>query len=131
MPQGIGPDVPFRTQFASLFTQDAAIAAGVFALVVITMGGAMLLSRRRRRRGKGPSPKAEADRLELTMRAQLAQPSQRILGPQEYPQFMSMHGTGMIAATITPLALGLGVYLIPLQVGAPRIAAPRATLLGC
>jgi cytochrome c oxidase subunit I len=66
----------------------------------------------------------------LTMRAQLAQPSQRILSPQAYLQFMTMHGTGMIAVTITPLALGLGVYLVPLQIGAPRIAAPRATLLG-
>ena len=66
----------------------------------------------------------------LTMRAQLAQPGQDILSPQSYLQFMTMHGTGMIAVTITPLALGLGVYLIPLQIGAPRIAAPRATLLG-
>ncbi len=66
----------------------------------------------------------------LTMRAQLAQPGQDILSPQAYLQFMTMHGTGMIAVTITPLALGLGVYLIPLQIGAPRIAAPRATLLG-
>ena len=64
------------------------------------------------------------------MRAQLAQPSQHILSPQAYLQFMTMHGTGMIAVTITPLALGLGVYLVPLQIGAPRIAAPRATLLG-
>ena len=66
----------------------------------------------------------------LTMRAQLAQPGQHILSPQSYLQFMTMHGTGMISVTITPLALGLGVYLVPLQVGAPRIAAPRATLLG-
>ncbi len=66
----------------------------------------------------------------LTMRAQLAQPDERILSPQSYLQFMTMHGTGMIATTITPLALGLGVYLVPLQIGAPRIAAPRATLLG-
>jgi cytochrome c oxidase subunit 1 len=66
----------------------------------------------------------------LTMRAQLAQPGQDILSPQSYLQFMTMHGTGMIAVTITPMALGLGVYLVPLQVGAPRIAAPRATLLG-
>ena len=64
------------------------------------------------------------------MRAQLAQPSQHVLSPQAYLQFMTMHGTGMIAVTITPLALGLGVYLVPLQIGAPRIAAPRATLLG-
>ncbi|MBV9446497.1 MAG: cbb3-type cytochrome c oxidase subunit I [Streptosporangiaceae bacterium] len=66
----------------------------------------------------------------LTMRAQLAQPNQDILSPQAYLQFMTMHGTGMIATTITPLALGLGVYLVPLQIGAPRIAAPRTTLLG-
>jgi cytochrome c oxidase subunit I len=36
----------------------------------------------------------------------------------------------MIALVVTPLALGLGVYLIPLQIGAPTIAAPRATLFG-
>jgi cytochrome c oxidase subunit 1 len=66
----------------------------------------------------------------LTMRAQLAQPGLNILPPQEYNQFFTAHGTGMIALAITPFALGLGVYLAPLQVGAPRIAAPRATLLG-
>jgi cytochrome c oxidase subunit 1 len=68
--------------------------------------------------------------LALTMRAQLAQPDQHILSPQAYLQFMTMHGTGMITLTITPLALGLGVYLVPLQVGAPRIAVPRIALLG-
>ncbi len=68
--------------------------------------------------------------LALTMRAQLAQPSQDILSPQQYLQFLTQHGTGMIALTITPLAIGRGVYLVPLQVGAPRIAAPRAALLG-
>lgn len=66
----------------------------------------------------------------LTMRAQLAQPNLGILSPQSYLQFMTEHGTGMIATTITPLALGLGVYLVPLQIGAPAIAAPRATLAG-
>jgi cytochrome c oxidase subunit 1 len=68
--------------------------------------------------------------LGLAMRAQLAQPGQHILSAQEYNQFFTMHGTGMIAVSITPIALGLGVYLIPLQVGAPRIAAPRLTLFG-
>jgi cytochrome c oxidase subunit 1 len=68
--------------------------------------------------------------LALTMRAQLAQPNLHILSPQQYLQFVTQHGTGMIALTVTPWAVGLGVYLVPLQVGAPRIAAPRATLLG-
>jgi hypothetical protein len=55
--------------------------------------------------------------LALTMRAQLAQPNQHVLSPQAYLQFMTMHGTGMITLAITPLALGLGVYLIPLTRG--------------
>jgi cytochrome c oxidase subunit 1 len=68
--------------------------------------------------------------LALTMRAQLAQPGLHILSPEQYLQFMTQHGTGMIQTVITPLSLGLGVYLVPLQTGAPRIAAPRAALLG-
>jgi cytochrome c oxidase subunit I len=68
--------------------------------------------------------------LGLTMRAQLAQPNGKILNAQQYNQFFTMHGTGMIAVSITPFALGLGVYLIPLMVGAPRIAAPRLVLFG-
>jgi cytochrome c oxidase subunit 1 len=36
----------------------------------------------------------------------------------------------MIYLVVTPLALGLGLYLVPLQVGAPRIAAPRTALFG-
>lgn len=68
--------------------------------------------------------------LGLTMRAQLAQPDGHILDAQQYNEFFTMHGTGMIAVSITPFALGLGVYLIPLMAGAPRIAAPRLTLLG-
>jgi cytochrome c oxidase subunit 1 len=68
--------------------------------------------------------------LGLTMRAQLATPSGHILDAQEYNEFFTMHGTGMIAVSITPFALGLGVYLIPIMVGAPRIAAPRLALFG-
>jgi cytochrome c oxidase subunit 1 len=66
----------------------------------------------------------------LTMRSQLALPAQHILSPQLYDQLFTLHGTGMIALAITPFALGLGVYLVPLQIGAPMIAAPRLTLLG-
>ena len=68
--------------------------------------------------------------LALTMRAQLAQPGQDLLSPQNYNQFMTMHGSGMIYLSITPFSVGLGLYLTPLHVGAPRIAAPRLALLG-
>ncbi|MHB1593166.1 MAG: cytochrome c oxidase subunit I [Streptosporangiaceae bacterium] len=68
--------------------------------------------------------------LALLMRTQLAQANEHLISPQQYLQVMTMHGTGMIILVVTPLAIGLGVYLVPLQVGAPAIAAPRVTLLG-
>jgi cytochrome c oxidase subunit 1 len=68
--------------------------------------------------------------LALIMRAQLAQPDQSFLSPQEYNQIMTTHGTGMISLVIVPIAIGMGVYVVPLQVGSPMIAAPRTTLLG-
>jgi cytochrome c oxidase subunit 1 len=66
----------------------------------------------------------------MTMRTQLARPDQHLLSPQLYNQLFTLHGTGMIALVVTPIALGLGVYLVPLQIGAPTIAGPRVTLLG-
>ena len=66
----------------------------------------------------------------LVMRTQLIHPDQNILSPGEYNQFMTMHGTGMISLVVTPLAIGLGVYLVPLQIGAPVCAAPRLALFG-
>jgi cytochrome c oxidase subunit 1 len=66
----------------------------------------------------------------MTMRTQLARPNQHLLSPQLYNQLFTLHGTGMIALVVTPIALGLGVYLVPLQIGAPTIAGPRTTLFG-
>jgi cytochrome c oxidase subunit 1 len=68
--------------------------------------------------------------LALLMRAQLAQPDQQFLTASEYDQIFTVHGSGMIYLALTPFALGFGVYLVPLQVGAPAIAAPRTAALG-
>jgi cytochrome c oxidase subunit II len=57
--------VPFRNVFAGLFTQDSAIALGVFALVAVMMAVAVVMSWRRRRRGRDPSQRAEANKLEI------------------------------------------------------------------
>lgn len=57
--------MPFQGEFDSLFRQDAAIAAAVFVLVILAMGGALALSWRRRRQGRPASPRASADRVEL------------------------------------------------------------------
>ena len=68
--------------------------------------------------------------LALVMRAQLARPDTGVVSPHLYSELFTIHGSGMIYLVITPIALGIGVYLVPLQVGAPAIAAPRITLLG-
>jgi cytochrome c oxidase subunit 1 len=66
--------------------------------------------------------------LAMLMRSQLAQPDGSVLDAPRYDQVFTIHGSGMIYLVMTPFALGLGVYLVPLQIGAPSLAMPRATL---
>ncbi|MGM9463522.1 cytochrome c oxidase subunit I [Streptomyces murinus] len=66
----------------------------------------------------------------LLMRTQLARPDETFLTAPAYDQLFTLHGSGMIYMVMTPFALGMGVYLVPLQIGAPGIALPRLTLLG-
>ncbi|HEU5033477.1 MAG TPA: cbb3-type cytochrome c oxidase subunit I [Mycobacteriales bacterium] len=68
--------------------------------------------------------------LALIMRSQLAQPGLSIVSHDVYNQIFTIHGSGMIYLVITPFAIALGVYLVPLQIGAPAIAAPKTTMLG-
>jgi cytochrome c oxidase subunit I len=66
----------------------------------------------------------------LVMRSELADPGLQLVGRDTYNQLFTMHGSTMIFLVLTPLALALGVYVVPLQVGAADIAAPRVTLAG-
>jgi cytochrome c oxidase subunit I len=68
--------------------------------------------------------------LALLVRTELLEPGMQLFSKDAFNQVFTMHGSGMIYLVVTPLALALGVYLVPLQVGAAAIAAPRATLLG-
>jgi cytochrome c oxidase subunit 1 len=68
--------------------------------------------------------------LALTMRAQLVQPGMHVLSADAYDQFFTIHGSGMIYLVMTPFAIGIGLYLVPLQIGAVNVAAPRTTMLG-
>jgi cytochrome c oxidase subunit 1 len=67
--------------------------------------------------------------LALTIRAQLAQPQLHVLTTDRYDQFFTIHGSVMIYMVMTPFAIGMGLYLVPLQIGAPNVAAPRTTML--
>jgi cytochrome c oxidase subunit 1 len=66
----------------------------------------------------------------LVMRSELADPGLQLVGRDTYNQLFTMHGSTMIFLVLTPLALALGVYLVPLQIGSADIAAPRVTLAG-
>jgi cytochrome c oxidase subunit I len=66
----------------------------------------------------------------LVMRAELATPDLSVVSRSSYNALFTMHGSTMIYLFLTPMALALGVYLVPLQVGAPAIAGPRAALAG-
>jgi cytochrome c oxidase subunit I len=66
----------------------------------------------------------------LLIRTELADPGLELVGRDGFNQLFTMHGSTMIFLVLTPLALALGVYLVPLQVGAADIAAPRMALAG-
>jgi cytochrome c oxidase subunit 1 len=68
--------------------------------------------------------------LALLMRAELAAPGMQVTSRDGYDQLFTMHGSTMIYFFVTPVALALGTYLVPLQVGAGEIAAPRLNLVG-
>ena len=59
------------------------------------------------------------------MRTQLATPNETFLTRDSYNQVLTIHGTTMIFLVVVPLLAGLGTYLVPLMIGARRVAFPR------
>jgi cytochrome c oxidase subunit I len=68
--------------------------------------------------------------LALVMRSELAQPGLQFVSEGTYNELFTMHGSGMIYLVITPFALALGLYFVPLQVGAAEVWSPRLALAG-
>jgi cytochrome c oxidase subunit I len=66
----------------------------------------------------------------LLMRSQIAQPSEHFVSDDTYNQLFTMHGSTMIYLFVTPMAIALAIYLVPLQIGAATMAGPRLTLTG-
>jgi cytochrome c oxidase subunit I len=66
----------------------------------------------------------------LLMRSQLAQPNVSFVTNQGYNELFTMHGSTMIYLFVTPMALALGLYLVPLQIGAFALSLPRVSLIG-
>ena len=68
--------------------------------------------------------------LAALMRIQLARPDNTFLGPDLYNQIFTVHGTTMMFLFAVPVMLSLGIYLVPLMVGARAIAFPRLVAYG-
>ncbi len=68
--------------------------------------------------------------LALMIRTQLLDPNGAFLEQDTYNQVFTMHGSTMIYLVVTPLAVALALYIVPLQVGAAQVAAPRLALAG-
>jgi cytochrome c oxidase subunit I len=66
----------------------------------------------------------------LLMRTQLAQPNMQFVSDNSYNELFTMHGSTMIYLFVTPMAVAMTMYLVPLQIGAVRISAPRLALAG-
>ena len=66
----------------------------------------------------------------LIMRAQLASPNGQLVSDNTYSELFTMHGSTMIYLFVTPMAIAMAMYLVPLQIGATSIAGPRTALAG-
>src|SRR4051794_39156608 len=66
-----------------------------------------------------------AGMLAALMRLQLSRPDNTLLGPDLYNQIFTTHGTTMMFLFAVPVMQGLGVYFVPLMIGARSIAFPR------
>jgi len=63
--------------------------------------------------------------LAALMRLQLSRPDNPLIGPDLYNQIFTTHGTTMMFLFAVPVMQALGVYFVPLMVGARNIAFPR------
>ncbi len=61
----------------------------------------------------------------MLIRIQLIVPENTFLSPDTYNQLFTMHGTTMIFLVLMPALIGLGVYFVPLMIGANEMAFPR------
>jgi len=67
--------------------------------------------------------------LATVMRAQLSGADMELVGANTYRQLFTMHGVVMVFLFLLPLWLGLVTAMVPLQIGATRMAFPRVHAL--
>jgi len=65
----------------------------------------------------------------LLMRAQLASPDADLLNDREYRSLLTFHGTFSVFLFLLPAWIGVATAIVPLQIGAGRLAFPRLQVL--
>jgi cytochrome c oxidase subunit 1 len=68
--------------------------------------------------------------LAVLMRAELMEPRLQLFSHQGYNELFTIHGSTMFYLFASPIALGLGVWLVPLQIGATGLKWGRLALAG-
>jgi cytochrome c oxidase subunit I+III len=64
------------------------------------------------------------------MRVQLARPENGLIGPDRYNQIFTVHGTTMMFLFAVPVMTAMGLYFVPLMIGARNVAFPRLNAYG-
>ncbi|MGH8775695.1 MAG: aa3-type cytochrome oxidase subunit I [Jiangellaceae bacterium] len=64
----------------------------------------------------------------LLIRAELFSPGNQVVTDEFYNQLFTMHGTIMLLLFATPLFIGFGNVIMPLQIGSPDVAFPRLNM---
>ena len=64
------------------------------------------------------------------MRMQLFFPGSKLLDPDVFNRFFTMHGTAMIFLVAMPWVFGFANYLVPLMIGTRDMAFPRLNAFG-
>ena len=64
----------------------------------------------------------------IAIRSELFAPGLQFVSDHFFAQLFTMHGTIMLLLFATPLFIGFGNVIVPLQIGAPDVAFPRLNL---
>ena len=65
----------------------------------------------------------------MFIRAELFSPGLQFVTNEQYNQLFTMHGTLMLFLFATPLFVGFGNVVMPLQIGSPDVAFPRLNMV--
>ncbi len=66
----------------------------------------------------------------LVIRWQLFWPGAKVVSPEVFNQLFTLHGATMVFFMGMPILIGMGNYLVPLQIGARDMAFPRLNAMG-